>query len=1096
MQRLIKALLLKAFIIAATAPGIAQVASVAPRLQELNGRFDAGDKKAFQLPSKSYYPETWFHFIGGNISKAGITADLEAIAKAGISGIQLFHGQFGGRWPGVDSEIICLSPSWEDALKYTARECRRLGLRFTLQNCPGWAMAGGPWIQPRNAMRHLVWRREDVAGPGQTKSIHLAKPAGTDEPWRDYRDIAVLAFPTPEGDTGTPLVPASVTGSSDFLWKELFSEKENKPINLPPADPSHPYRIEVDFNTNVTIRSITLPSINSFNHSWCYVPGVTIKGFVVTENGQEQEILNTALPQSNWQDQSPVTLACKETPGAKKYRFEIVNQHDMRLSFIQLFSASRKNNWESEAGWTLRTIERTGDTYFRSPDTYVDPDKILDLTSLMDTMGNLKWKVPAGKWTVLRIGHVNTGRKNGPAPPAGTGWECNKLSAEGAQAHFQGYIGRLTGNKGPVNGLLNGMLLDSWECETQTWTEEMEPEFERVTSYPLRKWLPAVFGYVIKDEETTFRFLRDWRATINDLFTHQFYGQMSRLAKARNLSITYETAAGDVFPADIMEYYKYADVPMCEFWQPFMDSYVGSLNFKPIKPTVSAARLYGKPRVAAEAFTSFALTWNEQWQMLKEVANLNMIEGVTHLVFHTYTHNPQVNFLQPGTSFGAGIGTPFLRGQTWWKQLPAFTGYFARCNYLLERGKPVSDVLWYLGDEIDHKPDQNAPFPEGFKYDYCNTDVLWNRLTVKDGCITTPEGIRYRVLWLPARIRMLPETVEKIAGLIKEGAIVIGDAPSGIATLSGGSAAQARFNAMVRSVWDRTKKQGSRKIGKGRIIWGTTLSAALKQLQLMPDVSGGAIQWVHRTAEDADWYFVCSPKGGTFTGTLSFRNTGTVEFWDPVSGNVAPLAAKLQGDRTTLTLDLPEAGSGFIVFHHKETAAAGKFPQQQKQITAIALTKPWTIHFPQGWGAPAAVEVPELIPWKDLPISKEGKAFAGTAIYTTAFRVDTVQQDVHYVIDLGQVNMIASVSLNGTPFPALWATPYKLDITKAIRRGVNTLKIEVTSTWFNRLVYDAGQPEDQRKTWTINGPAGTAPLTSSGLLGPVKIDLEKTGALP
>ena len=110
--------------------------------------------------------------------------------------------------------------------------------------------------------------------------------------------------------------------------------------------------------------------------------------------------------------------------------------------------------------------------------------------------------------------------------------------------------------------------------------------------------------------------------------------------------------------------------------------------------------------------------------------------------------------------------------------------------------------------------------------------------------------------------------------------------------------------------------------------------------------------------------------------------------------------------------------------------------------------------------------------------------------------MDTVQQDVHYAIELGQVNMIASVSLNGTSFPVLWATPYKLDITKAIRRGVNTLKIEVTSTWFNRLVYDAGQPEDQRKTWTINGPAGTAPLTSSGLLGPVKIDLEKTGALP
>ncbi|MBO9592121.1 MAG: hypothetical protein J7599_04370 [Niabella sp.] len=1090
MQRLIRRWLFNVWMIANALPATAQVAVVAPRLQELNGRFGARDRAVFQAPSQSDYPETWFHFIGGNISKEGITADLEAIAEAGISGIQLFHGQFGGKWPRVDPEIICLSPAWEDALNFTAKECKRLGLRFTLQNCPGWAMAGGPWITSENAMRHLVWKRQDVQGTGTAEKITLAKPDGVNEPWRDYREVAVLAFPTPKDDTGDPLVPASVTGNSNVLWKDLFSGKGNKPVQLAPASSSEPYRITVGFNTSITIRSVTLPSINSFNHAWCYEPGVTIRGFAVFENGQTKEILNAVLPQSNWQDQSPMTLACRETQGAKKYRFEIVNQHDMRLGFIKLFTAARKNNWESEAGWTLRTIERSGDAYSRPPDTYVNPDQIQDLTALMDRNGALNWNAPAGNWTILRIGHVNTGRKNGPAPPAGTGWECNKLSVKGAQAHFQGYIGRLAGGNGPVNGLLNGMLLDSWECETQTWTEDMEPEFERVTSYALRKWLPAVFGYVIKDEATTFRFLRDWRATISDLFTHRFYGEMSKLAKARNLSITYETAAGDVFPADIMEYYKYADVPMCEFWQPFTDGYVGSLNFKPVKPTVSAARLYGKSRVSAEAFTSFALTWNEQWQMLKEVANVNMIEGITHLVFHTYTHNPQTNFLKPGTSFGAGIGTPFLRGQTWWEAMPAFTQYFARCNYLLERGAPVSDVLWYLGDEVDHKPDQNAPFPEGFKYDYCNTDVLWSRLSVKDGYITTPEGIRYRVLWLPASIRMLPKTAEKIAALMKAGATVVGDAPSGIATLSGGSAAQEQLNTIVTSIWGAAIKRGIRKIGKGQLVSGMSLSDALQQLQIAPDVSGGPVQWLHRRAEDADWYFVCAPRGGTFAGTLSFRNTGNVALWDPVSGKVLPLAAKRQGNRTVVTLDLPEAGAGFVVFNHKEALKENKFPALQP-LTSIAFTKPWTIHFPEGWGASAAVDVAELKPWPELELSGEGKAFSGTAVYTTAFRMDTIQRKANYVMDLGQVNMIASVSLNGVHFPALWTKPYKLNITKAIRPGANTLKIEVTSTWFNRLVYDAGQPEDKRKTWTISGPAPTAALTNNGLLGPVSIQVEK-----
>ena len=148
--------------------------------------------------------------------------------------------------------------------------------------------------------------------------------------------------------------------------------------------------------------------------------------------------------------------------------------------------------------------------------------------------------------------------------------------------------------------------------------------------------------------------------------------------------------------------------------------------------------------------------------MLKEIANFHFVEGVTHNVFHTYTHNPQVGFLPPGTSFGSSIGTPFLRGQTWWKHMPELTGYLARCGYLLERGVPVSDVLWYLGDEMNHKPNQQAAFPTGYKYDYCNPDVLLNRLSVREGRLVTPEGLSYRLLWMPDTERMLPATLKKL----------------------------------------------------------------------------------------------------------------------------------------------------------------------------------------------------------------------------------------------------------------------------------------------------------------------------------------------
>ena len=1065
---------------------------VVPSDKELNRAFGKHDEEAFKSPAPVYRPQTWFHFIGGNVAADGITADLEAIAAAGISGVQLFHGQFGGPWPGVMPQITCLSDSWDEVVRHAAEECRRLGLRFTMQNCPGWAMSGGPWIEPSNAMRHLVWSRTDVESGANAINTILAQPQTGEESWRDYKDIAVLAFPTPMDDTGEALIPQSIrTNRPEFPWEGWIAGNSRSRYTLSPATENDSHWIEVTFPEATAVRTVEFSNVEGFNHAMCYEPGVTVTVQAVLQNGTTHDVLHAALPQSSWQDDRPLTLACNEIADVQTYRIIIDNRYNMTLRSLRLFSAARKNNWESEAAFTLRSIVRESEHPVQSLSAFIDPAQILDISAMMDAHGNLTWQAPSGnKWTILRIGHINTGMRNSPAPPEGTGWECDKLSASGPDSHFAGYIGRLAGKDGPLaDGLLNGMLLDSWECRTQTWTTNMEAEFDRLSGYPLRQWLPAVFGYVVGDHETSSRFLRDWRATIGDLFTHQFYGRMAQLAKDNGLTIAYETAAGDIFPADILEYYQYADVPMCEFWHPFSEGYVGSLNFKPIKPTASAARLYGKPRVAAEAFTSFNLTWDEHWDMLKEIANINCIEGVTHFVFHTYTHNPQTPFLPPGTSFGSGIGTPFLRGQTWWKYMPEFTTYLSRCTYLLERGKPVSDILWYLGDEINHKPDQEAPFPAGFKYDYCNPDVLLNRLSVRDGMLVTPEGIRYRALWMPDNQRMLPQTLEKLYALVSDGATIIGDAPQGLATLSDAAVAQQRFTTAVDKIWGTTTSgSGIRKVGKGVVVTGMTLDKALNALKIEPDVIGDEALWLHRTVDGADWYYVCAPKGGGFVGTLDFRCSGNVELWDPVTGTRIPAEVRRTGDRTSVMLDLPQAGSCFIVFRHKGgisgmVADAG----QDNMSHSLSFSTPWTLTFPEGWGAPASLRTTELKAWKDLDIPDEAKAFSGTVAYTTTFDAGEIRQGMCFTLDLGQVEMIAAVSLNGKPLRTLWTPPYCVDLTEAVQSGTNTLTVEVTGTWHNRLVYDAGLPEEERKTWTINGPAANRPLRESGLLGPVTL---------
>ena len=1064
-----------------------RVPDCVPSASVLESPFGEADAAAFSNPPQVFHPETWFHFIGGNVAAQGITADLEAIAGAGISGVQLFHGQFGGPWPGVEPQVKCLSEPWDGEVRHVAEECRRLGLRFTMQNCPGWAMSGGPWIAPSNAMRHLVWSRTDLQGCSNL-TVSLPVPQPSKEEWRDYREVAVVAFPTPADDAEDALVPVSVSSSREALpWEKCIGSGKGAKIVLEPG--KEPVWVEVVFKDVVTLRTVQFPSVQGFNHAWCYDPGVTVTVQAVLPSGL-REIARVEMPQSNWQDNKPISVACSDVP-AKTYRITIDNKHSMTFASIRLFTGARLNNWESQAAFVLRSLERVPHPS-QSRTAWVDPSKIVDLTGKMDAQGTLRWDAPAGQWTVMRWGHVNTGKRNGPAPAEATGWECDKLSPKGAETHFAGYIGRLSALKGPVgNGLLRGMLCDSWECETQTWTPGMDKQFSKLRGYTLLPWFPALAGYVVGDPETTTRFLRDWRATVNDLLVKNFFGRMAELGHKRGVAVSFETAPGDVFPADILEYYKYADVPMCEFWHPRSEGYVGSLDFKPIKPCASAARLYGKPRVAAEAFTSFALTWTEHPDMLKDIANIHFAEGVTHLVFHTYTHNPRTDFLPPGTSFGSGIGTPFLRGQTWWRYMPEFVAYVSRCGYLLERGRPVSDVLWYLGDELDHKPHQDAPFPKGYRYDYCNPDILLNRLSVRDAQLETPEGLRYRVLWLRDCPRLLPETLERMLALVLKGAVVVGERPQGLATLSGGAQSELRFQKAVEALWGAPGEWGERRVGKGRVVSGLPLEEALARLGVERDVTGDGVMWSHRQVGDADWYFVAATAQQEFKGALGFRATGSVELWDPVTGKAKPTEKVWrEGAHTQVALDLLPSGSVFVVFRKTGESVVPAVGAPAAPARQVVINGPWTLFFPVGWGAPDTVHVDRLKSWTELDLPAAARAFSGTAAYTADFTLDRLATNALIELDLGRVEVIASARVNGEPVGTVWTPPFRLDISKAVKLGENRLSVDVTSTWHNRLVYDAGLPEAERKTWTISGPAKGSALLPAGLLGPVTVNIK------
>ena len=957
--------------------------------------------------SEAFGPEAWLEIMGGNLRKDGLRLDLEAIKNAGISGVQFFHihRPDAGIWPGCEEQIPCLSAKWDDVVSFLGDECTRLGLKLTVQNCPGWSQSGGPWVPLSACMRDIAVARKDLEGGTLVTIPEIPKQYR--DPDSDWKDIAVLAFPTPEGDTGENLKPVSVEKNGD---ERIYH-----------------------FDRPVTIRSMMLPGLHGWNtHYGYHQPWMRVSLEAKAADGW-MDAVRTPLPVSSWRDYVyTFTLACDELE-SDTWRFRV--EHDFpikRFGEPTFSSAARQTDWESKSGKVLRSLLRERAPR-QSVATRVRASTIVDITDMPPR------KVPEGRWTILRFGHVNSKRVNAPAPKEATGWECDKLDSAGIEANFRGYIGRL--NAGPLKGRMHAMLVDSWECFGQTWTPKMEQYFREANGYGVRVMLPALFGWVIDDHETTEKFLTDWRRTLGNLITHNYYGRMSELAHEQGLEVLYETAFGDIIHGDLLEYWKYADSPMCEFWYPHKyrdEGTVGSYAYKSVRPCASAAHIYGKRRVTAEAFTGMGIQWSEDFRRLQDDVNRHFARGVTHLALQSYTHAPEPKALPPGGCMGGYNGTPFTRLQTWWKQMPVFTEYLTRCERRLEEGLPAQDVLWYLGDAVDHKPDVDFAFPEGYRYDYLNHDVLTNRLTVKDGCFTIPEGAKWHILWVPDEYRMLASTRTRLTKLAAAG---------------------------------------------GKVVFGgkDELKKALNEIKLVKDVStvpslgdepSEDFMWIHRVVDGYDRYFVASGTNG-YSGKVTFRANGAVSLYDPVSNE---RYAWKNGDE----LKLAPSRSVFVEFGVKgcdRSANAGK---------ATVSVEPWSLTFPIG--RRLTMETP--VSWSGFAgLSRAEQAFAGTAVYETEFMVD--DKGSRMTLDLGMVESIAEVYLNGVKIRTLWCEPYMCELGSAVREGRNILRIEVTNTLRNRIIYELGRPEKDRGIWMLYrkgyNPSREDPFMPAGILGPVRI---------
>lgn len=864
----------------------------------------------FAAPPESTRPWVYWYWISDNISKEGITRDLEAMARVGI-GEALIGNVVNPDTPLGDVKIF--SPRWWELTEHAVREAKRTGVKLGIFNSPGWSQSGGPWVTTSQAMRYLVSSETRITGPRKC-SAKLPAPAAV------FQDVSVLAFPAPraDGEHISARHPRVVCEPAQPGAARLFDGDPRTVCELPGKD--RPLVVTLECAGPFTARSLTLhPCAGSFIAK-CVVEAADERGgfrvvrdFAVDRRGLSRPKYSVNVgPMIH----GPVVVSFPAVT-ARKFRVRIkvsavenppvgsaggdTVAEQPALSEIELSGAARlEARVEKQLGKMFPLPLPLWDSYLwpaahepESPDFVVTPSAVRNLTAQLAQDGTLNWDVPAGDWVVLRTGMTPTGARNHPTTDEGRGYEVDKMNRAAIFAHYDAMVGELARRMPEVDrSALRHVVIDSYEVGSENWTDGFGALFQKTYGYDATPWLPVLTGRIVGSADQSDRFLWDLRRLVADRIAYDYVGGLRDAAHRHGLRLWLENYGHWGFLAEFLQYGGQSDDLGGEFWM--RDGAGWALGSVELRAASSAANTYGKPVVSSEAFTSAIAPFQLTPAALKARGDWAFCEGINHFVLHVYIHQPWED-RRPGIN--AWFGTEFNRHNTWFESGRAWVDYLRRCCWLLQQGVRVADVAYFIGEDVPKMTGVRQPeLPAGCDFDYINAEVICGKLEVRNGLLTLPHGTTYRALVLPEQATMRPEVLRKLVALGKAGAKVIGPAPSRSPSMQD----YPRCDEEVRR-----------------------LAAELRtepRLDIAADFqSSKKLLFTHRRGGSVDIYFVANPQAQAVATTAAFRVRGkSPELWCPVSGRITrPAVYDEAGGTVHVPLHLEPHGSVFVVFREK-----------------------------------------------------------------------------------------------------------------------------------------------------------------------------------
>ena len=568
---------------------------------------------------------------------------------------------------------------------------------------------------------------------------------------------------------------------------------------------------------------------------------------------------------------------------------------------------------------------------------------------------------------------------------------------------------------------------DSYEVADATWTPTLFEEFYKRRGYRLEDHLLAFTHGDVK-------LVSDYRETLSDLLLENFTQQWTAWAHSHG-AITRNQAHGS--PANLIDCYAAVDIPEIEGFG-LSDFGIKGLRQDPgktrkndsdysmFKYAPSAAHICGKPFTSSETFTWLTEHFRTSLSQFKPDLDLMFCAGVNRMFFHGTCYSPKDD-PWPGWKFYASID--MSPTNSIWRDAPEFMKYVERCQSFLQWGQPDNDFLVYLPirDMWKKNPDKllmqfsihamGKLAPEfiqaildidkaGFDCDYISERLLMGCKVVNGG-IETAAGTRYKALIIPGS----------------------GDMPEQV---------KAHIEAM--------KAQGA------RIIYGTDVNAmnAAAKPETMKTKYG--LKAIRRKNPTGYHYFIANlTPNDVYENIIPGVEFKDAMWFDPLTGQ--RYAAYIDGREIDVQL---RSGQSMILQTFNQKLPVAEALPVYCDTTAVEmdveLNGPWKLSFIEETPKVSQTfTLDNLQTWETL--SDEARVTMGTGVYETTVKLKKkdLKDATAWKIDLGDVRESARVYINGQYLGCAWSVPYVLDCKNTLKKGKNTIRIEVTNLPANRI---------------------------------------------